>query len=135
MEGETSGKMSTSTTTTKIIANTTTTTTTTTTIYNHIFSNTIPNDLACNKLLKSSLFHGVSDVVAEGELVLLYAGYDGIFPGTAEYCNVHPDPERWKKISKDLNIELKPWRLNQKEGHILLCCQRDGGFLLSVAYM
>ncbi len=89
MEGETSGKMSTSTTTTKIIANTTTTTTTTTTIYNHIFSNTIPNDLACNKLLKSSLFHGVSDVVAEGELVLLYAGYDGIFPITLKRNKYH----------------------------------------------
>ena len=29
------------------------------------------------------------------------------FPGTAEYCNVNPDPERWKKISVHPNIELK----------------------------
>lgn len=55
-------------------------------------------------------------------------GYDGIFPNTAEYCNNTPDPTRWKTISQDLGIELKPWRLNQKEGHILICCQRDGGW-------
>ena len=36
--------------------------------------------------------------------------------------------QRWIKISKDLNMELKSWRLNQKEGHILICCQRDGGW-------
>ena len=50
------------------------------------------------------------------------------YPNTAEYCDVNPSPQRWIKISKDLNMELKPWRLNQKEGHILICCQRDGGW-------
>ena len=38
-------------------------------------------------------------------------GYDGIFPNTAEYCWDNPNPQRWEKIKKDLNIELKPWRL------------------------
>lgn len=58
-------------------------------------------------------------------------GYDGIFPNTAEYCNNTPDPSRWQTIKKDLNIDLKPWRLNQKEGHILICCQRDGGWSMA----
>ena len=54
-------------------------------------------------------------------------GYDGIFPNTAEYCWDNPDPQRWEKIKKDLNIELKPWRLGGGQ-YILICCQRDGGW-------
>lgn len=51
--------------------------------------------------------------------------YDGVFPTTGEYCNSNPDPKRWEKISKDLNISLKPWTTGK---FILLCCQRDGGW-------
>jgi hypothetical protein len=52
--------------------------------------------------------------------------YDGIFPTTGEYCNQHPDPARWELISKKLDIKLKP---NKRDGkHILICCQRDGGW-------
>ena len=54
-------------------------------------------------------------------------GYDGIFPNTAEYCWDNPNPHRWEKIKKDLNIELKPWRLGGGQ-YILICCQRDGGW-------
>jgi hypothetical protein len=51
--------------------------------------------------------------------------YDGIFPNSGEYCYDNPDPARWDKLSKDLNIRLKPWKSGQ---HILICCQRNGGW-------
>ena len=54
-------------------------------------------------------------------------GYDGIFPNTAEYCWDNPDPMRWEIIKRNLNIDLKPWRLSGGN-YILLCCQRDGGW-------
>ena len=53
--------------------------------------------------------------------------YDGIFPTTGEYCNDEYDPLRWEKIKTVLNIELQPWK-TEKGRHILICCQRDGGW-------
>lgn len=52
--------------------------------------------------------------------------YDGIFPNTGEYCYNNPDPARWEKIKRDLNIDLKPWRTSGD--HILICLQRNGGW-------
>ena len=52
--------------------------------------------------------------------------YDGIFPNTGEYCYDNPNPDRWLKIKKDLNIDLKPWRTSGN--HILICLQRNGGW-------
>ena len=52
--------------------------------------------------------------------------YDGVFPSTAEYCWNHPNPNRWKKISKDLKINLQEWK--QTGNHILICMQRNGGW-------
>lgn len=52
--------------------------------------------------------------------------YDGVFCDTGEYCWDHPDPRRWQQIQKDLGLKLQP---NRKDGnHILICCQRDGGW-------
>jgi len=36
--------------------------------------------------------------------------YDGIFPSTGEYCNENPDPTRWQKISRDLHLNLQPYK-------------------------
>lgn len=52
--------------------------------------------------------------------------YDGIFPNTGEYCYSAPDPLRWNKIKRNLNIDLKPWR--RTGNHILICLQRNGGW-------
>lgn len=52
--------------------------------------------------------------------------FDGIFPDTGEYCDGDIDPIRWKKISKNLNLELKDYRKNGN--HILICLQRNGGW-------
>jgi hypothetical protein len=52
--------------------------------------------------------------------------YDGVFPNTGEYCNDAPDPTRWDLLSNRLGIKLKPYNTTGK--HILICCQRDGGW-------
>jgi len=52
--------------------------------------------------------------------------FDGVFPSTAEYCWNNPDPTRWDKISKTLNMPLRPMRTNGN--HILICMQRNGGW-------
>jgi hypothetical protein len=52
--------------------------------------------------------------------------FDGVFPTTGFYFDNDIDPIRWQKISKDLNLKLKPWRSNGS--HILICLQRNGGW-------
>ena len=52
--------------------------------------------------------------------------FNGIFPNTGIYCDSDIDPQRWQKISNDLNISLKDYR--EKGKHILLCLQRNGGW-------
>ena len=52
--------------------------------------------------------------------------FDGVFPTTGFYFDRDIDPSRWLKISRDLNISLKPWRT--QGSHILICLQRHGGW-------
>ena len=52
--------------------------------------------------------------------------FDGVFPTTGFYFDRDIDPARWRKISQDLNISLKPWRT--QGNHILICLQRHGGW-------
>lgn len=52
--------------------------------------------------------------------------FNGIFPNTGIYCDDVLDKSRWNKISKNLNIKLDP--MIKQGNHILLCCQRDGGW-------
>jgi hypothetical protein len=52
--------------------------------------------------------------------------FNGIFPSTGLYCDSNIDPDRWKRVSKDLNLNLKDYRKNGN--HILLCLQRNGGW-------
>lgn len=52
--------------------------------------------------------------------------FDGVFPTTGFYFDTDPDPSRWKKISEDLKISLKPYRSDGN--HILICLQRNGGW-------
>lgn len=51
---------------------------------------------------------------------------DGVFPTTGNYFWDAPDPQRWKQISRDLDISLKDWRTNGN--HLLICTQRNGGW-------
>jgi hypothetical protein len=52
--------------------------------------------------------------------------FNGIFPTTGIYCDTEIDPKRWQQISTDCNIHLDDYK--RKGKHILLCCQRNGGW-------
>lgn len=52
--------------------------------------------------------------------------YDGIFPNTGNYCDNTVDPTRWTKLSANLALPVKQYRINGN--HILLCLQRNGGW-------
>lgn len=54
---------------------------------------------------------------------------DGVFPTTGNYFQDSVDPNRWQQISKDLNLSLKDWRTTGD--HILLACQRNGGWSMA----
>ena len=52
--------------------------------------------------------------------------FDGVFRDTGFYFDKDIDPNRWKKISSDLDIKIKPYR--SEGNHILICLQRNGGW-------
>ena len=52
--------------------------------------------------------------------------FDGVFPTTGFYFDRDVDSSRWTKISRELNLSLKPWRT--QGNHILICLQRHGGW-------
>lgn len=52
--------------------------------------------------------------------------FNGIFPTTGFYFDKDIDPQRWEKISRSLNLQLKPYRTSGD--HILICLQRNGGW-------
>lgn len=51
---------------------------------------------------------------------------DDIFPLTGNYFTDNVDPNRWRQIKKDYDMDLQPWRENGN--HILICLQRNGGW-------
>ena len=62
----------------------------------------------------------------ENTKTYLRYSFDGVFPTTGFYFDTDIDPVRWKKISANLSISLKPYR--STGDHILLCLQRNGGW-------
>lgn len=52
----------------------------------------------------------------------------GPFYDKAEYANKNSTPDKWNEIQQRLGISMKPDRT--KNGHILVCMQRDGGFAM-----
>ena len=52
--------------------------------------------------------------------------FNGVFPNTGTYFDNNINPKRWQQIQTDLGIMMqdKP----NKGKHILLCCQRNGGW-------
>jgi len=52
--------------------------------------------------------------------------FDGVFPTTGFYFDKDIDPDRWQKISRNLNLTLQPYRATGD--HILICLQRNGGW-------
>ena len=55
--------------------------------------------------------------------------FDGVFPTTGFYFDKDVDPNRWIKISRNMNITLKPYRT--QGNHILICLQRNGGWSMA----
>jgi hypothetical protein len=53
----------------------------------------------------------------------------GPFYDRAEYANQNSDSSKWIEISRQLGISLK-YVSPPKNGHILICMQRDGGFAM-----
>lgn len=85
-----------------------------------------------NSQLKSKKY-----VVAVDSNLFLYAdinnpmhylrySFNGVFPNTGVYCDSVIDPQRWQKISRNLNISLKDYRTTGD--HVLVCLQRNGGW-------
>lgn len=62
----------------------------------------------------------------DNPLHYLRYSFNGVFPNTGIYCDTEIDPQRWIKISNNLKIFLKPYRISGE--HILLCLQRNGGW-------
>lgn len=54
----------------------------------------------------------------------------GPFYDRAEYANADSSGDKWNRISRELGIQLKPYRPPTDSGHILICMQRDGGFAM-----
>jgi hypothetical protein len=53
----------------------------------------------------------------------------GPFYDRAEYANQNSDAGKWIEISQRFGVKLKPIK-TKKDGHILICMQRDGGFAM-----
>jgi len=52
--------------------------------------------------------------------------FNGVFPNTGIYCDTDIDSQRWRQISRDLNLTLKDYKTIGS--HILLCLQRNEGW-------
>jgi len=104
--------------------------------YVHENSKNTPHLLLRKRVLEYQASTNKRTLLADSNLFLyantdnphyyLRYSFDGVFPNTGIYCDDNPDPDRWKKISKDMNLSLKDYRTNGS--HILLCLQRNGGW-------
>lgn len=92
-----------------------------------LLRNTVINNQLKNKkyvvAVDSNLFLYANK---ENPMHYLRYSFNGVFPNTGIYCDTNIDPNRWQKISNNLNIRLKDWRT--KGDHILLLLQRNGGW-------
>lgn len=106
-------------------------------IAEHNFKNVRSPHLILRKsVFQNQMRNNNATIIADSNLFLYadpgntkhYLRYsiNGVFPTTGNYMWDNPDPARWESISRNLNLKLKPIR---KEGHhILICCQRNGGW-------
>ena len=102
----------------------------------HEDSQNVPHLMLRKNVVETQKRYGRRTVVVDSNLFLyknpsnpgnyLRYSFDGVFPTTGEYCWDTPDPARWQKISRDLNLKVKDWR--KSGNHILICLQRNGGW-------
>lgn len=62
----------------------------------------------------------------DNPLHYLRYSFNSIFPHKGIYCDNVVDPARWQKISANLNLRLKDYRITGD--HILILMQRNGGW-------
>jgi hypothetical protein len=96
----------------------------------------LPHLILRKQILEKQAHNKKNTLIADSNLFLYsntvnpqhYLRYslNGIFPTTGFYFDKNIIPERWTKISKNLNLDLKPWR--KSGNHILICAQRNGGW-------
>jgi hypothetical protein len=102
----------------------------------HENSSNSPHLMLRKTVLQNQKLHNKKTCIIDSNLFLYadpgntkrYLRYslDGVFPNTGEYFWDNPDSNRWKSISKNLNIALKDYRTSGE--HILICLQRNGGW-------
>jgi hypothetical protein len=54
---------------------------------------------------------------------------NGPFYDRAEYANVNSTAHKWQEISAAVGVGMMPYN-SAKNGHVLICMQRDGGFAM-----
>lgn len=102
----------------------------------HEHGKTAPHLLLRRRAIEHQKNRGKRSLIVDSNLFLyadpgntkryLRYSYDGVFPTTGFYFDKEIDASRWRKISNNLGIKLKPHR--QSGSHILICCQRNGGW-------
>lgn len=102
----------------------------------HEHGKTAPHLLLRRRAIEHQKNRGKRSLIVDSNLFLyadpgntkryLRYSYDGVFPTTGFYFDKEIDASRWRRISNNLGIKLKPHR--QSGSHILICCQRNGGW-------
>jgi len=102
----------------------------------HANSGRTPHLMFRRKVIEQQKLNGGHTLAIDSNLFLykntknplkyLRFSLDDIFPTTGNYFTDNVDPNRWRQIKKDYDMDLQPWR---KDGnHILICLQRNGGW-------
>lgn len=104
--------------------------------YVHEDSPNTPHLILRKKVLDEQRKNGKHTIIVDSNLFLYldtsntkrYLRYsmDGVFPTTGNYFWNDPDPSRWEKLKKALNVNVKPWK--KSGNYILICLQRNGGW-------
>jgi hypothetical protein len=107
--------------------------------YVHRDGKQLPHLQLRQKILDYQKSKGKKTLIADSNLFLytnkqnplhyLRYSFDGVFPTTGFYFDTNIDSNRFKQISQDLNISVKPYRKNGD--HILFCLQRNGGWSMA----
>jgi len=104
--------------------------------YVHEHGKTAPHLKLRKEIIELQKQHNKKSIIVDSSLFLyvdtknpqhyLRYSFNGVFPTTGFYFDTEVDSNRWSKISKNLNITLKPYR--SQGNHILICLQRNGGW-------
>lgn len=80
-------------------------------------------------LFSDSNFFKYKESINKGNNFYLRYSLNGVDPTSGYYFDDEVDPSRWRQISKDFGISLKPWRQNGNS--ILILMQRHNGWSMN----